>query len=200
MFFCSTYEDMSQVSTLFKNIVRIVVQQKCPEAPRGRPRQIPFDVAFNQICRVLRSSMPWGLDQYVCGFHYQTVYKTWARWVSLNVFKIAYSRLLRLYSRRRHAKHYCIDTSYVKNRLGVDCLGRNPTDRGRMATKISMCVDDVGIPVCILAVPGNTSDQHLVEPTLDASGRRQTWVCCVLVQCCMRTKALILHETVEYVN
>ena len=47
-----------------------------------------------------------------------------------------------------------------------DCVGRNPTDRGRRATKLSAIVDSSGIPISLVAFPANTSDYKTVDATL----------------------------------
>jgi hypothetical protein len=72
--------------------------------------------------------------------------------------------LLRLdaVKRRRGAKHYCIDSTLVKNQYGKDCLGRNPTDRGRKGMKLSAIVDDRGIPLALAAFGANVSDYKTV--------------------------------------
>jgi putative transposase len=60
-----------------------------------------------------------------------------------------------------------IDTSFVKNVYhGRDCIGRNPTDRGRKATKVSAIVAGDGVPLALAFFPANTSDQRTVEATL----------------------------------
>jgi putative transposase len=56
----------------------------------------------------------------------------------------------------------------VKNVYGRDCVGRNPTDRGRKATKVSALVADDGVPLALAFFPANTSDQKTVEATLRA--------------------------------
>ena len=45
---------------------------------------------------------------------------------------------------RHRARTVVVDTSFVKNVHGRDVLGRNPTDRGRNATKVSMLTDARG--------------------------------------------------------
>ena len=44
-----------------------------------------------------------------------------------------------------------VDTSFVNNALGRDVVDRNPTYRGRKATKVSLLVDAKG-PTCALSV------------------------------------------------
>mgnify|MGYP001567855712 CR=1 FL=1 len=41
------------------------------------------------------------------------------------------------------------DTTFIKNYLGVDNLGKNPTDRGRKANKLSIIINDQNIPLSL---------------------------------------------------
>ena len=54
----------------------------------------------------------------------------------------------------------------MKNIYGRDCVGRNPTDRGKRATKLSAVVDDLGIPLSLIVTTANISDQKLLQPTV----------------------------------
>ena len=64
-------------------------------------------------------------------------------------------------------KNLVIDATFVKNVSGRDGTGKNPTDRGRQATKVSVISTDSGIPVGVTYAPGNVADSRLVEETLD---------------------------------
>ena len=99
---------------------------------------------------------------------YITVFKTMHKWVSEDVFRTAYERLHKLYRRQRRPRFYCIDSSFVKNIFGQDCLGRNPTDRGRKTSKLSIIVDDKGIPCAFHTSPANVSDMSLLRPTIES--------------------------------
>ena len=58
-----------------------------------------------------------------------------------------------------------IDCSLIKNRKGIDCIGRNHYDRG--VTKISMLTDKNGIPIAIDTSPGNNHDVKLFLSTIN---------------------------------
>ena len=45
-------------------------------------------------------------------------------------------------------------------------MGKNPTDRGRKASKLSVIVDDNGIPFAAQMDPANRSDMKLLTPLL----------------------------------
>jgi transposase len=56
----------------------------------------------------------------------------------------------------------------IKNVSGVDSLGRNPTDRGRMATKMSMICDTAMVPVSCTFYGANIADVTTAEKSVDA--------------------------------
>ena len=70
------------------------------------------------------------------------------------------------------SKTIVVDTSFVKNVCGRDCLGRSPVDRGRKATKVSAVTDDVGTPLYLLFHPGNKNDGKTLGHILHKLGRR----------------------------
>lgn len=154
---------------MFKQILRIAVQEAHPVQKRGRPPLLSFDDAYDDILRVVRTGMQWRHLQPRAGVSHTTVFKTMHKWIASDLFHIAYVRCLRLYRRRKRPRYCCVDSSFVKNVYGTDCVGRNPTDRGRMATKLSAGVDDEGIPFSLLCTPANVSDMRLFEPTLAAA-------------------------------
>ena len=155
----------NQQCNLYKTFVRIEVQRLFPQQNRGRPTKITFDDAYEDILRVVRTGMQWRqLQPKTVSFI--TVFKTMHRWVEADVFRTAYQRLLRLYQRRKSTRYYCIDSTFVKNIYGMNCTGRNPTDRGRRATKLSTVVDNNGVSHGMLLTPANLSDMRLFEPTL----------------------------------
>ena len=57
-----------------------------------------------------------------------------------------------------------IDTTMIKNVGGVDGLGKNGSDRGRLATKMGAIVDQDAVPVCAAFFPANQND---VTTTVD---------------------------------
>ena len=44
---------------MFKNVLRIAVQEACPPRTRGRPALVGFDDAYDDILRVVRTGMQW---------------------------------------------------------------------------------------------------------------------------------------------
>lgn len=59
-----------------------------------------------------------------------------------------------------------LDGSYAKARKGGDCVGQNPTDRGKSGSKRSVLSDSTGIPLAIHVAGANVHDSQLVADTL----------------------------------
>ena len=102
------------------------------------------------------------------GASYATVHRRMSSWTAAGVFRDAYRDTLRVYRKLCPPTHYAIDSSYVRNRFGQEGLGRNHTDRGRKALKLSVIVDQHGMAYSVGLDPGNRPDVVL----LDASIRR----------------------------
>ena len=152
-----------------KQIILYIIAREFPDSKKGRPRANSESVLL-AIDFVLRSGISWRQlsETNISSYDFRTINRIFQTWNQRSIFQRAYKTLLRL-DRSRKSKsspRYAIDSSYVKNQYGVDCLGRNPTDRGRKATKMSAIVDARGIPVSITYYPANFSDFHTVEPSL----------------------------------
>ena len=60
----------------------------------------------------------------------------------------------------------------IKHRARKRKHRNNPTNRGRLATKLSVVVDDLGVPYSLLCTPANQSDMRLQSSGRWASPRR----------------------------
>ena len=129
---------------------------------KGRPRVFTSSDQLTLFMKMCRTSQPWS------AIHpqYKTLHRNFRQLVDGGVFESIQRQIVRMYTSRRSAKHHITDTSYIKNVLGRDVIGRNPTDRGRMATKLSTITDDSGVVLLFALFPGNTSDQRVLPPTL----------------------------------
>ena len=156
------------MNPLVRTILIQTVHKEFPPCTRGRPRYDPKKIV-DAVALVLTSGMPWRCLKHVQDApDWRTAHNTFTRWSRARVFEDAFRILLRLYRRRVRpaCKHAALDSTYVKNIRGRDCIGRNPTDRGRHATKVSVIVDDTGIPLALAFFPGNTSDHRTIASTL----------------------------------
>lgn len=156
------------MSSLVENVILNHVRCCFPRSFVGKPAANSA-ILLRYMLLVLKSGMAWRhLDETKCPYNFRTVHRTFQNWNRAGVFQAAYRSLLKLYRRKRRPKYHCIDSSYVKNLYGVDCVGRNPTDRGRKATKLSAIVDDTGVPIALKLFPANHSDFGTVAATLSA--------------------------------
>jgi hypothetical protein len=107
------------------------------------------------------------------GINYSTVYERILRWNKQSVLQSALRDMQLDFSveclqqDKFHFKNIIIDASFIKNVQGRDCLGRNSTDRGRNATKISAITDKSGMPLAYSIHPGNCSDFKAANDTIE---------------------------------
>lgn len=107
----------------------------------------------------------------VTGGCWKTVYHYFAKWSKAHIFEGAHQDLVKFYTRHGLSGELVVDTSFVKNVWGRDCLGRSPVDRGRKATKVSALVDSRGTPLQLLFHPGNKNDSRSLPHLLDRTSR-----------------------------
>ena len=134
-------------ATLLKTMLLNVISDMDPPRLTGRPR-VCMSQCVDDLLHMCKNSISWNSFRASCGSP-KTVFKWFRRWVDLGVMEELWCRVKRLYSRIRTSRAHIADTSYVKSILGIDCIGPNPTDRGRNATKISAITDDKGVPICL---------------------------------------------------
>ena len=65
-----------------------------------------------------------------------------------------------------------LDSSFIKNVHGSDVVGPNPTDRGRMASKMSLLTDSRGTPLCAVFHKANKHDGSTLKHTLETFQRK----------------------------
>ena len=163
-YFTLLFLHMVTLNSIFQRLVLIEAEKRCPPSKRGRPRELRDDEALSVFFKVLRTGMQWrevGGD-----VHYSTLLRKMHLWSKNQVFDAAYTKALKTYKRLFPTKHYCVDSSYVKNAFGRECVGKNHTDRGRKALKLSVVVDQHGIAHGVCCHPGNRPDVCLLQDTL----------------------------------
>ena len=142
---------------LVKNVILLAAESKFPPKKVGRTR-VQHEILLDQFLRVLTTGMPW---RSLNGIDFRTAHRHFMNWSRHGIFEDAYRRLLRLCGRPRKDRSFlAVDTSFVKNVFGSDVVGRNPTDRGRNATKVVALVDHMGLPHQLGFVRANVSDHR----------------------------------------
>jgi len=141
------------------------------EKKPGRPVKHHLEDIINAIYYMLRCGCPWSLLPSGCfaSIPYKTVYRYYNTFCKCNVFVETYEDILLAAYGLGYVdvSDLYIDCSYTKSIYGTDCVGRNPTDRGRRATKTSVICTGNGIPVSCIFSPANISDAKLLEETID---------------------------------
>ena len=106
----------------------------------------------------------------MCTMSWNCVYRRFALWRDRGVFLVFWKTILEIYINAGNYiswSNLITDTTKTKSYGGIDCVGKNPTDRGRNGTKISAIVDKKGIPISIHTAPANIHDSQLVEETFE---------------------------------
>ena len=148
---------------LVKSILLATANAFAPPEKLGRPRT-DHGLLIDTFIRVLRTGMPW---RDVRDVDFRTAHRHFILWARGGIFEKTYRRLLALCSRRkRDGTFLAIDTTFVKNVFGTDVLGRNPTDRGRKASKVVAVVDERGLPHRLGFLPANVSDYKVLHSVL----------------------------------
>ena len=152
-----------RLNQVFERLVLLQLQSR-QEARTGRPKTLTDEVALECAFKLLRTGMQWReIDSPVA---YTTVFRRLQSWQKEHIFEKAYKRALKTYKKLQPTQFYCVDSSYVKNQYGREGVGKNHTDRGRKATKLSIVVDQSGIAHGVRCDPGNRPDVTLLGASL----------------------------------
>ena len=142
---------------------------RCRQMRRGPPVKLSLAYIIDRIYHVCRTGCQWN-GLHVENGSYKTVYHYFSAWSKARLFEHTFCALSS--SKDFASGPVSVDTSFVKNVLGRDVVGRNPTDRGRKATKVSLLVDSKGMPLCTVFHRGNKSDVQSLGHVLNDAARR----------------------------
>lgn len=154
----------SLACSILLNCIKDYENKKCQYA-RGRKKRLSTEYIVDRIMQVLVTGSQWSHLE-VNGGSWKTVYHYFSEWSRAKLFEKAYVHLLNVYSKRRPSSALIVDTSFIKNVFGRNCVGPSPFDRGRNATKVSVIVDESGIPLVFSFHPGNKNDSRTLYHTL----------------------------------
>ena len=142
---------------------------------RQKSRRIDNKIVLTYAFLLMQSGMSWGNLQSAIKekIHYQTVYKRYIKLQSHGALKYAWENILQCYVSSRLSKNayafkdLFIDTTTIKNIGGTDCIGNNPTDRGRLGSKVSVLIDEFKVAVSEPTIfPANVHDSRTIEDTI----------------------------------
>lgn len=159
--------------------------------PPKRRRKLSTRVALTLMLYMLRSNVSWkDLQLQMTGITYWAVYKRFRHWVQAGVFDNSRVQLTKVYvvgqllHDPRAFSALLIDTTLSKNVAGRDCAGRNGSDRGRQATKLSGICDRNMVLLSRQFYPGNRNDVTTLVPAVEGivcNIRRDARYKCTLV-------------------
>jgi transposase len=132
----------------------------------GRRRSLELEYVLERIFHVLTTGCQWSKLE-VVGGSWKTVYHYFSEWSKANLFKHAHDDLVQFYVKTRGlSSDLIVDTSFIKNVFGRNCVGPSPFDRGRNATKVSVLTDKHGMPLSFSFHRGNRNDSRTLHHTL----------------------------------
>ncbi len=137
--------------------------------PQGRHRKLSVTYMLDRIFYVCRTGCQWS-QLHVQDSSYKTVFHHFNLWSKARIFENVFYETVK--GRAPIGGALAVDTSFVKNVFGKDVTGRNPTDRGRKATKVSLLTDHRGTPLCSVFHKANKSDILTLKHLLDTSSRK----------------------------
>jgi transposase len=141
---------------------------------RFKSRRASNEEIMYYVTNVMKGVASWKSLKYgipIGGIHYQTVYKRFQKWVQSGILKEVWNMIRDDYLMSIHdpmfTQNLYIDTTFVKNIHGMEDVGRNPTDRGRLGSKVSVIVDANRVPLSEpVLFAANVHDSKTVDTTL----------------------------------
>jgi len=131
------------------------------------------EVVLYEVLRVLKYGVPWRDADSLKKCSWKTVYHRFRTWVIDRKFIRLWKNPIKRYAHEKLQsdpmwfQNIFIDVTMVKNMKGTEFVGRNPTDRGRLGSKISIVCDRNQVVIGATISGANVSDCTLTEPTLD---------------------------------
>jgi len=154
-----------------KQIIKMVIKLTVPKDKRhrGRKNAEPLDHYIDIIEYVLRTGIQW--KELRAKLHYTTYHKKFMIWSEFKVFQNAFYILIKMmkshnYIRNEDLQNLFVDSSMIKNIRGIDETGINHYDRGKQGNKVTVVVNEKGIPLGIHVNTANKHDTTLVIDTL----------------------------------
>ncbi len=143
---------------------------------RGAPCKITDNTIFyDEIKNTVKNGTNWSSIKNNI-VNYMVFYRKHIEWVNIKLYQVSYFiTILYLKQHRfityKQIKNCYIDSSMIRNKNGIDCKGRNYSDKFKNGTKESVIVTENGIPIALQCVPSNIHDINTVKETINNSIR-----------------------------
>ena len=159
------------INGLLRELTINLVDYYFPEQKNGRPgrpRKCTNEQCVDAAFEILRSGDGW---EYLKGYPIKgdSIRKRISNWNNANIFKKAWIIFVNIHvDLGLNFNDLFIDASHIKNYNGQDIIGRNFYDRFKTSTKLSIIVDEHGIPIGITLGSGNKHDSTFVGDALNS--------------------------------
>jgi len=159
----------SEINPLLKSIILNFVDASTPKRNTkiGRPKKCSNEQYIEAMFYVLKTGIAW---EYLKGFPVSgdTVRKKFKQWTNMGIFYNSWLVALKIYENFKvNFKDVYIDASHIKNYFGSECIGSNVYDRFRNGTKLTIIVDEIGVPISISLGPSNNHDITFMRPSIE---------------------------------
>jgi putative transposase len=150
------------------SILQEILDELDPPARTGRPRTGQRE-ALNGIIYQMRSGVQWNRLPKQFGDD-SSVHRTMQRWIAEGVFERIWAVLIENCEELGGVdwRWQSADGAMGKARFGGDCVGPNPTDRGKNGTKRSVVVEADGGPLGVVVAGANVHDTKLLKETIES--------------------------------
>lgn len=162
---------MSKDRTKSKSIYRMpgklwkLLKKHLPKEPkirkRGRPRVNNRDV-LDGIWHILWTGSQWkSIEKEWFNVSSSVLHERFQTWQTQGLFEKLFKKMVKYYARECKIgwKWQSIDSMMSPSPLGGSQTGKNPTDRGKLGSKIHLLVDERGAPIAIFVTGANEHDK-----------------------------------------
>jgi len=161
---------INQHKFVIELIKQIVIKKFYSYKKCGIKLKTSLDDIIEAIIYVSKTGLTWEMLQYK-NIKWKTIYNHFLKWSKHNIFELIWKQIVDIYMEKnkykKNLKCQMIDCTYIKSINGKDNVGPNPTDRGRMANKLSILTDIIGVPIGYVLEAANINDKKLFEKTLN---------------------------------
>jgi hypothetical protein len=127
------------------------------------------EIFYNEFTDLLKNGKKWRDLKNIVS--YSVYFRKFKEWSINNLFKEAYFiMILYLFQHRyitnKQINNTYIDSTMIRNKQGIECIGKNYSDKFKNGTKSSVITTNNGIPISLVCIPCNIHDINTVEDTI----------------------------------
>ena len=142
-----------------------LLKKHLPKEPKvrkpGRPRVSNRDV-LDGIWYVLWTGCQWkSIEKEWFNVSSSVLHERFQTWQCEGLFELLFKKMVKYYAREQKIawKWQSIDSMLSPAPLGGSKTGKNPTDRGKLGSKVHLLVDERGAPLAIFITGANEHDK-----------------------------------------